>query len=155
MQFMDYGEAPHIASSLFDHTGTSETGYALRLTNGETGPSRSVAVLPGDTVRMEVFAKYLDLGNKKTDPALMAIAMALAGGSSGGMGIDGGIIPQAQRVATENSSLADLLTGKQQNNEAPPAYLNYLFFDKEMNYIPIANGRRLYPDDRGSLRGWV
>jgi hypothetical protein len=47
MQFMDYGEAPHIASSLFDHTGTSDTGYALRLTNGETGPSRSVAVLPG------------------------------------------------------------------------------------------------------------
>ncbi|WP_234364040.1 DUF6443 domain-containing protein [Lunatibacter salilacus] len=134
MQFMDYGEAHHIASSLFDHTGTSETGYALRLTNGETGPSRSVAVLPGDTVRMEVFAKYLDLGNKKTDPALMAIAMALAGGSSANMAIDGGIIPQAQRVATENSSLAGLLTGKQQNNDAPPAYLNYLFFDKEMNY---------------------
>jgi hypothetical protein len=48
--------------------------------------------------------------------------------------VDGGIIPQAQRVATENSSLAGLLSGKQQNNDAPPAYLNYLFFDKEMNY---------------------
>ena len=52
IQFMDYGEAPHIASSLFDHTGTSELGHALRLVDGETEPSRSVAVLPGDTVRI-------------------------------------------------------------------------------------------------------
>ncbi|WP_262493036.1 hypothetical protein [Lunatimonas lonarensis] len=26
------------------------------------------------------------------------------------------------------------MTGKQQRADAPPAYLNYLFFDKEMNY---------------------
>ena len=52
MRFMDYGEAPHIASSLFDHTGMSELGHARRLVDGETGPSRSVAVLSGDTVRI-------------------------------------------------------------------------------------------------------
>jgi hypothetical protein len=65
----------------------------------------------------------------------MSNAMSLAGGSSGGLGVDGGIIPQAQRTATKNTGLAGLLTGKQQNNDAPPAYLNYLFFDKEMNYM--------------------
>jgi hypothetical protein len=37
---------------LFDHTGTGETGYALRLSDGMTGPARSVSVLPGDTVRI-------------------------------------------------------------------------------------------------------
>jgi hypothetical protein len=30
--------------------------------------------------------------------------------------------------------LAGLLIGKEEQNGAPPAYLNYLFFDKEMNY---------------------
>ncbi|EON78080.1 hypothetical protein ADIS_1277 [Lunatimonas lonarensis] len=134
MQFMDYGEAPHIASSLFDHTGTSETGYALRLTNGENGPSRSVAVLPGDTVRMEVFAKYLDLNNKKTDPALMMLSLAIEAANPGSPGIDGNLSTASSRIAGSDQGLAGLLVGKEKRNDAPPAYLNYLFFDKEMNY---------------------
>jgi len=104
-EFMDYGESPHIASSLFDHTQPAGVGHALRLVDGETGPSRSVAVLPRDTVRMEVFAKYLDLRIKKTDPALMAISMAIAGGNSGGMGVDGGILPKLKGL---RQKIADL-----------------------------------------------
>ncbi|EON77391.1 hypothetical protein ADIS_2124 [Lunatimonas lonarensis] len=134
MQFMDYGEAPHIASSLFDHTGTSETGYALRLTNGETGPSRSVAVLPGDTIRMEVFGKYLDLGNKKADPALMMLSLAIEAASPGSLGIDGNLSTPSSRTAGTDQGLAGLLVGKGSRGDTPPAYLNYLFFDKEMNY---------------------
>jgi len=30
--------------------------------------------------------------------------------------------------------LAGLLIGKEEKNGAPPAYLSYLFFNKEMNY---------------------
>ncbi|WP_114751143.1 RHS repeat domain-containing protein [Pleomorphovibrio marinus] len=52
IQFMDYDSGTRIASELFDHTGTGETGYALRLSDGMTGPARSVSVLPGDTVRI-------------------------------------------------------------------------------------------------------
>jgi RHS repeat-associated protein len=134
MQFMDYSEAPHIASSLFDHTETSDTGHALRLTNGETGPSRSVAVLPGDTVRMEVFGKYLDLSNKKTDPVLMALSLAMAAANPAASDIDGNLPTASSRISGTEQGLSGLLVGKERQNEAPPAYLNYLFFDKEMNY---------------------
>ena len=134
MQFMDYENSIKIASDLFDHTGTEETGQALRLIGGETGPARSVSVLPGDTVKMEVYAKYLDLSQTKTSPALMAVAASLAGGNPAVMGIEGGLSAPAATSASASNGLAGLLVGKQQNEGAPPAYLNYLFFDKEMNY---------------------
>ncbi|EON78071.1 hypothetical protein ADIS_1268 [Lunatimonas lonarensis] len=38
--------------------------------------------------------------------------LAIVRGIFADMGVDCGIIPQAQRTATENSSLAGLLTGK-------------------------------------------
>ncbi|EON78077.1 hypothetical protein ADIS_1274 [Lunatimonas lonarensis] len=83
---------------------------------------------------MEVFAKYLDIRQTKVNPAMVAIAMAMAGSSPAGVGVDGAL-PTQSRVATgDGNGLAGLLTGKQQRADAPPAYLNYLFFDKEMNY---------------------
>jgi RHS repeat-associated protein len=134
MQFMDYEESPRIAANLYDHTGTEEVGHAIRLSDGMTGPARSVAVLPGDTVRMAAYGKYLDFRHKKVDPALMAVSLAMMGSSPGIQGIDGNLSTVASSGSGAEQGLAGLLVGKEKRNEAPPAYLNYLFFDKEMNY---------------------
>src|SRR5690606_25734796 len=109
MQFMDYDNSVRIASDLFDHTGTEETGNAIRLSDGMTGPARSVSVLPGDTVRMEVFGKYLDRRETRTNPALMTIAMAMAGGSPGSPGVDGNLPVQARSTTGGRNGLAGLL----------------------------------------------
>ena len=92
------------------------------------------AVLPGDTIRMEVFGKYLEFQNKKTDPTLMALSLAMAATSPAATGIDGNLSTAASRISGNEQGLAGLLIGKEERNGAPPAYLNYLFFDKEMNY---------------------
>ena len=92
------------------------------------------AVLPGDTIRMEVFGKYLDFQNKKTDPTLMALSLAMAATNPAAPGIDGNLSTAASRISGTEQGLAGLLIGKEEKNDAPPAYLNYLFFDKEMNY---------------------
>jgi RHS repeat-associated protein len=133
-QFLDYEESPRIAANLYDHTGTAETGQAIRLSDGMNGPARSIAVLPGDTIRMEVFGKYLDLRNKKTDPTLIALSLAMAATNPAAPGIDGNLSTAASRISGKEQGLAGLLIGKEKQNGAPPAYLNYLFFDKEMNY---------------------
>ena len=49
-------------------------------------------------------------------------------------GIDGNLSTAASRISGKEQGLAGLLIGKEEQNGAPPAYLNYLFFDKEMNY---------------------
>ena len=121
-QFLDYEESPRIAANLYDHTGTAETGHAIRLTDGMTGPARPVAVLPGDTIRMEVFGKYLDFQNKKTDPTLMAISLAMAATNPAAPGIDGNLSTAASRISGKEQGLAGLLIGKEEQNGAPPAY---------------------------------
>ena len=37
-------------------------------------------------------------------------------------------------MGASQTPLSALLTGKDNGGDAPPAYLNYLFFDQEMNY---------------------
>jgi hypothetical protein len=90
-------------------------------------------MIPGDTVRMEVFGKYVDLKEAKTNPAIMAVLMGLAGSNGLTSGVDGSLIPQA-RAVQGNQGLSALMTGKKDVGNVPPAYLNYLFFDSQMNY---------------------
>jgi RHS repeat-associated protein len=90
-------------------------------------------MIPGETVRMEVFGKYVDLKEAKSNPAIMAVLMGLAGGNGLTSGVDGSLIPQA-RAVPGNQGLSALMTGKKDVGNVPPAYLNYLFFDSQMDY---------------------
>lgn len=78
--------------------------------------------------------KYIDLARAKTNPAVMSVLMGITGGASMNMGIDGNLGNQAVNAGSKNSSLSGLLGQKKQKGDAPPAYLNYLFFDTEMRY---------------------
>ena len=52
----------------------------MRLSGGygeNIGLAKSVSVMPGDTVRMEVYGKYIDIGEAKRNPAVMAVLMAI------------------------------------------------------------------------------
>jgi hypothetical protein len=122
---------------MLNHTEGAESSYAMRLSGGygeNVGLAKSVSVMPGDTIRMEVFGKYIDIAEAKRDPAIMAVLMAITAADPVAMGIDGGLAASANTLGAESGGLAGLLTSSKEVGDAPPAFLNYLFFDSEMNY---------------------
>ncbi|REG78506.1 DUF6443 domain-containing protein [Algoriphagus antarcticus] len=136
-QFIGYEEVVRISADMLNHTEGSESSFAMRLSggNGENiGLAKSVSVMTGDTVRMEVFGKYLDIGEAKRNPAVMAVLMAITAADPVAMGIDGALTASAKMIGTESVGMAGLLTSSKDVGDAPPAFLNYLFFDREMNY---------------------
>lgn len=135
-QFIGYEGAMRVAEPLFDHTKKGNSEFAIRVSGGRgenIGIAKAVHVLPGDTVRMEAFGKYLDLDKKKMTPMLVSMVGALA--SSGiSAGVDGGVVATGRGLSENASPFAGALVKSTQNGDAPPAFLNYLFFDKDKNY---------------------
>ena len=88
----------------------------------------SLHVMPGDTVKMEVYAKYLEKAKTKDAVTNMASIVGAAFGVT-----DAGEAPQVANAVKE--ALATGQAGLFAKDETiPKAYLNYLFFDKDMNY---------------------
>ncbi|MFD2034504.1 DUF6443 domain-containing protein [Belliella marina] len=136
-QFIGYDDVTKIAAGMLNHTSGEESTYAMRLSGGygeNIGLAKSVSVMAGDTIRMEVYGKYIDLGEAKQNPAVMSVLMAITAADPVSMGVDGGMATAMRARTDGNSGLAGLLTAKKEKGDAPPAYLNYLFFDREMNY---------------------
>lgn len=65
-QFLNYDKVRRINHPVFDHTyngmtSPNGTTYAIRLNGSDKekiGLARSLSVMPGDTLKIEVFAKY-------------------------------------------------------------------------------------------------
>jgi RHS repeat-associated protein len=97
------------------------------------GIARSISVMPGDTVKMEVYAKYVDANNSNNTAALTnLLAQIVAGTASAGTVIDGanystnGITPFPYAgLAGEGSSTG---TG-------PKSYMNWLVFDRNFTLV--------------------
>ena len=64
----------------------------------------------------------------------MAKLMGLTGGNPASFGVVGDIAARMANTGYETGGLAGILSKKDDNRDAPPPYLNYLFFDGEMNY---------------------
>lgn len=134
--FLYYDEAVKINSTLFDHTRNGSASYSERLngTEGEqSGIARSLNVMPGDTIRAEVFAKYLDPEKDQwTESLTNLIAMIYSGVASPGT-----VLGEGNAGASGVPAFYTGLLNK--NNEmtglAPKAYLNYLVFDSNFRLL--------------------
>ncbi|MBS1506688.1 MAG: hypothetical protein JSS79_08585, partial [Bacteroidetes bacterium] len=139
-QFLRYDDARTINSVLFDHTHIANpantTMNAERLSgsaNEKTGIARSISVMPGDTVNLSVYAKWVDPNNSNNTAALtQLLGQIVAGTAAAGTVIDGanysvnGITPFPYAgLAGEGSSTG---TG-------PKAFLNYLIFDRNFVFV--------------------
>ena len=82
-QYLNYAQVRKIDSRLFDHTNNGTTHNAVRLMGGNTtevyGLARSLSVMPGDTLNVEVYAKYLDTDKSNWSTALLSTIAAIAG----------------------------------------------------------------------------
>ena len=159
-QFLYYDEAVKVKSTLFDHTNDAleydfeecsgpdclpdpgppgaedmGTGYAIRLSGLEHeryGLAKSLSVMPGDIVRMEVYAKYIDPNISNWQDPLTNLLDQIDGNVPGVL-IDGGAVGS---VGTAVVPYTTLFT-KNNTGVAPKAYLNYILTDRDANPIEI------------------
>jgi RHS repeat-associated protein len=155
-QFSNYDEAVRVKGFLFDHTkdasdpadgegldpnNPNPNGYAVRLNGTENeryGLAKSLSVMPGDVISMEVFGKYLDGDQNNWTTALQNFMASLATGQpNAGMVIDGGA---AGSLGTTAFPFPDVLQRENDNGTGPKAYLNWLVFDRDYNFIPSESG---------------
>ena len=94
-----------------------------------TGPARSLAVRKGDKVRLQVQARYEQLGSETTTgTAGVAAAVLSAFGASAG--VEGSASYQALSEALAGSALL-----ANEGDDVPHAYLNYLLFDENFTLV--------------------
>jgi RHS repeat-associated protein len=135
-QFLHHAEAVRVNSQFFDHTNQGGTYYSTRLsgaTNEKFGLAKSLSVMPGDVINVEVFAKYLDPVASNWETALASLMNAIAQGTAPpGTFVDGGL------AGSTGSSIAlhtALLDRSGETGTAPKAYLNWLLFDGNYNFL--------------------
>ncbi len=144
-QFLNYDNARRIYSHIFDRTnGTAPTvtpGYSQRLSGSATekiGLARSLSVMPGDKLQLEVFVKYFDASNPTNISAFASWINTIAlGTATGGTIIDGA--GYATNTAT-NVPFGGLLNKTSETGTAPKAYLNWLVFDRNYNVVLSKSG---------------
>ena len=135
-QFINYAEAITVNTPIFDHTNSVTTFYSTRLTgtaNERIGLAKSLSVMPGDKIDIEVFAKYLDTNPANLTPALAAFIASIAtgGGAPAGTIIDGGL---AGSLGSGTFPFPNVLVRTGDNGTGPKGYLNYLIFDRDFVY---------------------
>jgi RHS repeat-associated protein len=138
-EFRRYGAARKVLSHLFDHTHgnapSTASGYAQRL-NGSpderVGLAKSLSVMPGDTIRMEVFAKYVDPNRNEWTAALTT----LMGYVLSPLTAPGGTILDGNGYAGNGQSIPPWATaGAGTTDNGMKAGLTYIMFDKNMEPV--------------------
>ncbi len=139
-KFLRYDNARKVNHYLFDHTNgstpTTTTGAAQRLsgkTNEIYGLARSLSVMPGDVINMEVYGKYIDSNTANLTTALNTLVSQIAAGSApAGTVIDGG----SYGSSTSSFPFPGGLNGTTSSSgTGPKAYLNWLVYDRNENLI--------------------
>lgn len=145
-QFLNYDKVRRINHPVFDHTYNGRTSpngttYAIRLNGSDKekiGLARSLSVMPGDTLKIEVFAKYYVPTQNSSGWGTFATLMASIINKTQPVGtfIDGsgyggsaGTVPYGPLAGKTNET-----------GTAPKAYLNWLIFDRDFNLIPEKSG---------------
>jgi Leucine-rich repeat (LRR) protein len=135
-EFLYYDEAVKVNFELFDHTNAGTTYYSTRLNgtaNERTGLAKSLSVMPGDVIKAEVYAKYLDTNTANWSTAITNLITSIANGTAAtGTYIDGGAIGSTGGAINPFTSL---LSKSSETGSAPKAYLNYIVFDRDYNVL--------------------
>ncbi len=132
---------PNIRSStttnIQNHTPLGNESVALNGTdNGrELGPAKVINIASGDVVEVEVWAKYIDSGwNDTSIPDIISILNTAFGVTSAGTGAEG-----ASSAYGSALSLGSPGVYSGNANGQPEAYLQYLFFDANHQYVENAS----------------
>ncbi|WP_420318812.1 DUF6443 domain-containing protein [Ekhidna sp.] len=128
----------NIRSTAQNHTPLGNESVALNgtLSGREVGPARVLAIAPGDEVDLEAWAKYTDGGwNNSSITDIVSVISSAFGGASAGTGAE-------SASSSLNNALSAGSPGVYSGNTSgqPEAYLQYLFFDNNYNYVANRSG---------------
>jgi RHS repeat-associated protein len=140
-EFLKYDDVRKVNFALFDNTNSGATKYAVRLTgtaNETYGLARSLQVMPGDKVKAEVYAKYLDPTSSNWTAAVTNLVSSVINGTA----TSGTVVDGAAYGTTGGNSIpfAGVLSHGSETGSAPKAYLNWLVFDKNFVFVPGKSG---------------
>lgn len=109
--------------------------YSTRLKGGPNekyGLAKSLSVMPGDTINIEVYAKYLDTNSSNWNTALSNFITSILNGTAApGTFVDGGA---AGSIGSQTFPYIGTLTRNNDNGTGPKGYLNYILFDRNFIY---------------------
>jgi RHS repeat-associated protein len=89
--------------------------------------------MPGDVIKAEVYAKYLDTNTANWPAAVTNLITSIANGTAAtGTYIDGGA---TGCTGGSVNPFASLLSKSNETGSAPKAYLNYVIFDRDYKVI--------------------
>jgi RHS repeat-associated protein len=134
----DFGNYQPIINDLLDHTDNG-TVYDKVLVlnggyNGQIGLTRSFAVVPGDTITAQVYAKFIGSAGAQSNLANIAVALTGAFGVTPSGPVDGTTAYDALNAV----GLALANGGRTDDDTSPKGFINILVFDKEYNLVDFA-----------------
>jgi RHS repeat-associated protein len=134
-----YGNATIINATVYNHTpgGSRSQRLTAASSNDIIGLTKSLRVMPGDTINAEVYARYLAPTTTNTNvPAQILAAMLSAFGVSAASTGEGHLLYEA----VNEMSIANLLvtSGSGVDPNLPKVYLNYILFDSD--FLPYDMG---------------
>lgn len=116
------------------HANTTAGGDEVQLLqSGQTGAMLFLGVNQRDTVKLSVNANYETAPTNNTFLGTAYDALFSQFTTTFGGAIEGGVTATASEFDEALFGLSG--AGKGSTSDAPRAYLNYLYFDKEMNYV--------------------
>ncbi len=132
-QFIRFSDARVITSALLDHTNGSASGNAQRLNgsqNEKYGLGKSLSVMPGDVVSMEVYGKYIDTNSSNWTSALTTLMGQISSHTTG-------VVTDGINYSSSTNSFPGAYNSlvSKSPTSAPHAYLNWLIFDKNYTFI--------------------
>jgi RHS repeat-associated protein len=135
---------------LFNHTeGETTYRYAQLLHGGHNSQvawTKSLSVMPGDTIKAEVYAKYQELVNPGSGLAGFAAALTSAFGFDSPVPGDPGT---AYDALDSYGTLIEDGLDHSEDEIAPKAYLNILLFDREHNFVDATYKQIGIDDEQG------
>jgi RHS repeat-associated protein len=150
-RFQRYENVRRINSVLFDHTNKGATHYSERLngsSNEKYGLAKSLSVMPGDVINLEVYAKYMDPDASHWTAALLPLVTQIANGTA----VAGTVMDGSGYAAGGSApfALAGLNGTTRSSGSGPKAYLNWLVFDR--NFV-FRNGGYVQMKGEGKENG--
>jgi RHS repeat-associated protein len=110
--------------------------YATRLNgsaNERIGLAKSLSVMPGDVINLEVYAKYVSADNADWTAAFRNFMTSIALGTApAGTVVDGGA---PGSIGGLPFPFGSLLNKTNESGNAPKSYLNWIIFDRNYKFI--------------------
>lgn len=112
--------------------------------NAGVGPNMMLKVMAGDKLHLKADYFYTQQVPNNSTSILHGVVTSIFGAINGGIQSTGSIKGSSGQILTglenANSSLNQFLQNQNSNNNTnPKAYINYLFFDENFNFIPYDN----------------